>query len=437
MTKKPVVSVQKKCGLNLKCVELYKNALTCCNRSGPRTNTLQASGIIMLFYYTTKGGYMKSNNLPTGITLRKDGRYMWRFKYDGKTYSGYCDKLAKAKKQLNDKRYEVAHGLYSKDRKVSFSAWFNEWIDTYKTADCKISTLDFYRRNFHRYIEPEFGQRNISSLRPEQLQRFVTRMAKNYSKSTASTSHFLLYDSLQQAVQSGIISKNPMDSVTTPKFTRREKKKALTKEQEDKFLEYMKDSRYYPICRMATLTGMRIGEILGLSWSDIDYRTCEIHIRHTLSYIPGKGQYLDTPKSEASRRTIPMMKNGKLYSLLKERSIVQKKERLLVGKYWKPKAGLDDLVFTTEFGTPICDTNIRKEMDKAIARMQEEDKTVPHFSLHTLRHCFATRCIENGMDPKTLQAILGHSSFAVTMDLYCDVMEDTKRREMEKISAVL
>ena len=375
--------------------------------------------------------------LPVGITLRKDGRYMWRFKYNGQQFSGYTKKLSDAKKQMNDKRYEVEHGLYSKEQNIFFDAWFTEWLDTYKAAVCKKSTLNFYKNTYDRYIKPVFGKRKVKSLRADQLQRFTNQKAKEFSKSTASTINFLLYDSLQQAARNGIISKNPMDNTTPPKFKAGEKGKALAADQERLFLETVKDSGYYPLYRTATLSGMRIGEVLGLMWEDVDFTNEEIKISHTLCYNPNMGQYIDTPKSKASRRTIPMHKGGELFELMKKRRTDQKRQQLKAGKYWRPKEGMENLVFTSEVGTPHYDMNIRTHQREVIKQLRKEKKDFPSCTFHTLRHCFATRCIEAGMDPKTLQAILGHSTFAMTIDLYCDVMEETKQKEMKKVQAAL
>ena len=148
----------------------------------------------------------KEKNLPVGITMRKDGRYMWRFKYDGITYSGYCRKLPEAKKALRDKRYEVEHGIYSKEQNITVGSWFKEWLETYKTADCKESTLNLYRNVYKRYIKKEFGNRKLKTLRTDMLQRFLNDIAGRYSKAVASTVKFLLYDAIRQAVRNGIIA---------------------------------------------------------------------------------------------------------------------------------------------------------------------------------------------------------------------------------------
>ena len=379
----------------------------------------------------------KEKNLPVGITMRKDGRYMWRFKCDGITYSGYCRKLPEAKKALRDKRYEVEHGIYSKEQNITVGSWFKEWLETYKTADCKESTLNLYRNVYKRYIKKEFGNRKLKTLRTDMLQRFLNDIAGRYSKAVASTVKFLLYDAIRQAVRNGIIAKNPMDNITPPKFKERKKRGAMTEETQRKFLEAAKSSHYYPLYRIASLTGMRIGEVLGLQWSDIDFRAGEIRITHTLCYTPGLGRYLDTPKSEASKRIIPIEKNGEAYRLLKSWRIEQLQQRMRAGEYWCPLKGMEDIVFTTNNGTPHYDTNVRKDQKKIVKRLKEQGVEIDVCTFHTLRHCFATRCIENGMDPKVLQAILGHSTFAMTVDLYVDVMEETKRQEMQKIMEAL
>lgn len=205
----------------------------------------------------------ESKALPTGITLRKDGRYMWRFKYNGFTYSGYSRKLAEAKKAMRDKRYEVEHGLYSKEQNIIFDVWFKEWLEVYKAADCKESTLNLYRNVYDRYIKKEFGSRKLKMLRADMIQRFINEAAGKYSKSVASTINFLLYDAIRQAVRNGIIAKNPMDNTTPPKFKKQEKRGALTEETQRLFLEAAKESHYYPLYRLASLTGMRIGDADG------------------------------------------------------------------------------------------------------------------------------------------------------------------------------
>lgn len=360
----------------------------------------------------------KDSTLPKGVTLRKDGRYMWRCKYEGKQYSGYEKTVKEAEKALRNKKYELEHGIYAKASRLNVDTWF-----------------ETYRKTYKRYISPDFGKKQLKTLKPEQIQKFLNRMARTYSKSVFGNINFLLYDILDQAVKNQLLVQNPMQYTTRPATKKSEKRRALSRSETVSFLTAVEGTYYYDMFRLSTLTGLRIGEVTGLQWQDVDLKKKEIHIRHTLAWITGVGYFLQEPKSENSRRTIPLPE--KAVSLLRARKIAQGKHRLSYGECWQPLLGLSNLVFTTRYGTPIDGNNLRSEMRRILAEMKEKGTDITWASFHTLRHTFATRCIEEGMNPKTLQHILGHATLAITMDLYCDVMEDTKREEMAKIADAL
>lgn len=376
----------------------------------------------------------KDSALPKGVTLRKDGRYMWRCKYEGKQYSGYEKTVKEAEKALRNKKYELEHGIYAKASRLNVDTWFETWITTYRT-NCKPTTIETYRKTYKRYISPEFGKKQLKTLKPEQIQKFLNRMASTYSKSVFGNINFLLYDLLDQAVKNQLLAQNPMQYTTRPATKKREKRKALSRSETAAFLTAVEGTYYYDMFRLSTLTGLRIGEVTGLQWQDVDLKKKEIHVRHTLAWITGVGYFLQEPKSENSRRVIPLPE--KAMSLLRARKIAQGRHRLSYGEYWQPLSGLSNLVFTTRYGTPIDGNNLRSEMRRILSEMKEKGTDITWASFHTLRHTFATRCIEEGMNPKTLQHILGHATLAITMDLYCDVMEDTKREEMAKIADAL
>ena len=381
----------------------------------------------MAFFIKKEGIKMADKKkLPKGISfVPKRSLYRWRFRYDGKDYVGYCKTLKQAEKELSDKRYEVEHDLYRKEENITFDKWFNTWISTYKT-NCKESTLYEYKCSYECYIKPEFGERKLKLLQAEQLQKFINNMANEYSATVVKECKHLLDGALKQAYKQRKINRNPMEYVTMPKTKEPKKKGALSADQQQAFLNEAGSSKYYRLYKLATLTGMRIGEITGLQWSDVDFKNREIHITHTMSYIPKRGLYLDTPKSKTSIRTIPMIESA--YILLKEQRKNQQQQKL---------AGIENLVFTTQLGTGIQDTNIRRDMRKICDNLTDLGINRHDCTFHTLRHCFATRCIENGMEPKTLQTILGHATLAMTMDLYCDVMEHTKKEAMQRIANAL
>lgn len=377
----------------------------------------------------------EKKKLPKGIYLIPGkGLYRWRFRYDGLNYVGYSKTLKQAEKELSDKRYEVEHGLYCKEENITFDKWFNTWISTYKT-NCKESSLYEYKSTYEYHIKPEFGKRKLKLIRSEQLQVFINKMANKYSATVVKECKHLLDGALKQAYKERKINRNPMEYVTMPKTKVPKKKGALSADQQQTFMNEAGSSRYYRLYKLATLTGMRIGEITGLQWSDVDFENREIHITHTMSYIPKRGLYLDTPKSKTSIRIIPMIDSA--YALLKEQRKEQLKLKLQLSQYWPSAEGIGNLVFTTQIGTGIQDTNIRRDMRKICDNLTDLGINRHDCTFHTLRHCFATRCIENGMEPKTLQTILGHATLAMTMDLYCDVMEHTKKEAMQRIANAL
>ena len=107
-----------------------------------------------------------------------------------------------------------------------------------------------------------------------------------------------------------------------------------------------------------------------------------------------------------------------------------------MGELWKPEIGLDNLVFTNTYGKPIYRDRLNKEIDKIVNRITSSGYTFPHITPHTFRHTFATRSIEQGIQPKTLQTILGHTDLSTTMDTYAHVLPDTKAAEMQKLSGL-
>ena len=189
-------------------------------------------------------------------------------------------------------------------------------------------------------------------------------------------------------------------------------------------MEYAKDSYLYNLFAVMLRTGMRIGEMLGLKYTDIDKRKNVIHVKRTLYYANGEGYVEDAPKTKTSLRDVPM--TAATQELLEDQR-----------KYWGFKVErLDRYLFCNENGDPLSRARIQREIDQITKRITAAGHEFPHITAHVFRHTFATRAIEAGMQPQVLKTILGHSSLAMTMDLYSHVLPDTKADEMEKIANV-
>ena len=372
--------------------------------------------------------------LPSGISFRaSDGRYMGRFTYHGKSYTAYGKTAHEAKEKLESMKYEVIHGLYFKDDSVTVNAWFEIWIKDYKEPSVKAGTINVYYQNYNAYLRNYFGKYQLRDIRTDHIQRFYNKMAEKYSHNTLEICRAILNGMYTQAIRNELIQRNPVKNAVLPRDNKKKTANVLTLEEQNLFLRYAKASKHYQIYELALATGMRSGELRGLQWSDIDFNTKKIHVTHTLVYNKGK-LYLDSPKTASSERTIPML--GNVYSLLKEQRKAQIEERLLMGPYWTPLVGLDNLVFTNSEGKPINRDRFKRGIDNIVEHIRKDGIVFPHVTPHTFRHSFATRCVELDMEKKTLQTILGHSDFATTINTYVHVMPDTMASEMEKLSGI-
>ena len=392
------------------------------------------------FLNQRKGDTMTDKPLPKGITLRKDGRYMGRFMYRGEKYTVYGENPRKVKKELDNLRYEVEHSMYEKPSNITVDAWFWEWISTYKSRTIKPTTLERYQSYYKNHLQTPLGNKRLVDIRANDIQKILNAMAdQNFAKGTIKLARVALNGMFEQARKNKLIKENPLSDVTIPNGAGKRQRSSLTRQEQGLVLEYVGNyaSRFYTLYALALCTGMRQGELLGLRWQDIDFSKRVIHVTGTLTKLAAKGSkpYRTTPKTRTSYRDIPMTKES--YEILKCERKEQLRIKMQQGEQWKPLEGLEDLVFLSRTGKPRLKDNIGDANRRIIKRIQKNGKEITPFTFHSLRHTFATRAIENGMNPQTLKAILGHSSLSMTMDLYSHVMEDTKAEEMEKIGDML
>ncbi|MCI8824025.1 MAG: site-specific integrase [Lachnospiraceae bacterium] len=381
---------------------------------------------------------MAEKKLPKGVTLRKDGRYMGRVQINGERVSLYSDKLSDLINQMEDVKYQMKHGFYCRPKEIRVDEWFNTWIDEYKSLQCKSQTIRLYRNTYKRYIQEPIGRKKVTDVKPAVLQKIINGIHKaGYSRSIITSVQTIIKGMFLQALRDGIIINNPAKNLTLPRFRKvvKEERRVMSKEETDIFLKYAEKSAYYDYYRLALCTGLRINEAFALQWDDIDWKRKMICIKGTLVYESGQGVRKDSMKTVAGFREIPMIDASE--SLLKILRKKRAKTRILLGQNWKEREGLENLVLFNAFGSSLCDTNVRKDINRIVERINHDGIKFKHVTPHTFRHTFATRGLEAGIPLKVMQTILGHSSLSMTADLYSHVLPDTKAEEMKKLQGII
>lgn len=380
-------------------------------------------------YRDFMGKSLQGKELGSNISQRKDGRYQGSFvNRFGKRQYIYDTKLSELKKRLRAAQVSNDNATNIIPSDITVDEWFHTWMNIYKSG-CRNTTKMNYQVDYNR-VKDNLGSIKLSDLKLVQIQNAINSLKTTGTK-TASLK--ILRSMLEKAVDSELIAKNPAAKVVVLQKKECKPIRFMTKQETALLLEEVKDSVRYPLIVVTLGTGMRIGEVVGLTWDDIDFKNNIIHVRKTLCIVKGEaGLYFEfhEPKTEKGRRDIPMLPDVK--TALKNQYTI-KQDILKRGN--KPQVGFENLVFTTDTNGPVNTSCVRKILKQASDRINKKNPELNFEDIHphALRHTFATRCIESGMAPKTLQILLGHSNIKLTMDLYCHVTQETIDLEMGKL----
>ena len=369
------------------------------------------------------GKSLKGKELGPGISQRKDGTYQARFiDRFGKRVTIYDKTITGINKKLRDAKYEDDKELNVADNKITLDEWFDIWIKLYK-KNCRDTSIRFYRIVYNR-LKEELGWRKISSINSIVIQNVINNLKTDASREDCK---ILLVGMFNDAIKAELIQKNPATNIIAHiDNNETEEKRILTDEEIEWVYSYGEKSMAYPMIVICLETGMRIGEVLGLTWDDIDFDNNIIKVRHTLARLPNNGNpifELHQPKTKSGRRNIPMSK-------LVRKVLLEKK---IMSKNISNYRGFETLVFTTRGNNPYGQEQVLRAIYLIARKIQKDHPEFKRFSMHGLRHTFATKCIAKGMKPKVLQKILGHSSLSMTMDLYCHVTDETIEKEMSLV----
>lgn len=231
------------------------------------------------------GKDLQGKQLPSGIMQRPNGTYRARFKYKGEKYTLDNANLKELIEQMEELKYEVKHGIKGKGDNLILDAWFDVWLNTHKKKSIKESTRSRYDYCYKNYIQKKLGKRKLADFKPILLERLFQDMADNdYSTKTIRDIYNILSAVFKYAVHNRLITYNPCDGVELPK-TKKKPIRVLSVEEQSDVLRYAKGRLYENLIVTALGTGMRAGELLGLTDADLNFRKREITINKTLVHI--------------------------------------------------------------------------------------------------------------------------------------------------------
>ena len=355
------------------------------------------------------------------IYHRKDGRYEGRYvigkKPNGSTKFGYVygKRYHDVRRRLHEKRNEIEnHSPCIQQNCILLCEWFNSWLVHEVRFRVKEITYQTYERIIRNHINPSLGNIALDELSKEQIRSFLEVIkASSLADSTIQSIFRILSISLNCAWKQGKIIHNPCKEIRLLNLKSTEQYVLSNQEQER--LEYNITTSELPVI-LGLYTGMRIGEICALKWTDINWERRTISIQRTVNRIHVSNAsfktklLINTPKSRKSQRIIPI--SSRLLNLLQEYKNSHPDSLFVFGKSEQP-----------------CDP---RKLQRHLNRIAlSAGLTNIHF--HTLRHCFATRLLELGTDIKTVSELMGHSSAKTTLDIYSHSLMEHQRAAIEKM----
>lgn len=399
----------------------------------------------------------KHRVLRRGESIRQDGRYQFKYHVNGKAHFVYSwrleptDKLPVGRKpclSLRELEKQIGYDLDNWLDPVGKNITVNELVDRYLATKTGVKYNTQMNYNFVKNIlkAHPFGDTKISRVKTSDAKLFLIKLQQEDGRgySSVKTIRGVLRPAFQMAVDDDVLNKNPFgfqlagvvvnDSVT---------REAITKEQMNKFLKFVHDDnvycKYYEVIYILFHTGMRISEFCGLTISDIDLANNIVNIDHQLQRTSDMKYILDTTKTDAGTRKLPITQDVAdcFRAILEDR----KKPR-----YEKMIKGHTGFLFLDKNGNPEVAMHWQHRLNHMVKRYNDIYRVqMPNITPHVCRHTYCSNMAKSGMNPKTLQYLMGHSDISVTMNTYTHwgledaadelkKMEDVEkvRREMEK-----
>lgn len=320
---------------------------------------------------------------------------------------------------------ELGNGYAAQKRSPTIDDYLRTWLETSVKQRVRPLTYAGYKVNVEKHLIPTIGKIRLDQLTPPQVQRMINdRLAAGFSTKTVAYVLQVLRTALSLAVRWEMVPRNVAKLVDAPRIERKPVN-PLTPEEARKFLGAIRGHRLEALFTVALALGLRQGEALGLRWEDVDYVAGTLRVRNQLQRIDRK-LVLVPPKTAKSRRTLVMP--ALIVESLREHEKRQVAEKLWAGSSWE-EAGL---VFANRTGGP---TQARRVIEQFHALLEETG--MRHIRFHDLRHSCATLLLVQGVSPRVVMEVLGHSEIAITMNAYSHVVPELQREAAQRMQAIL
>ena len=389
-----------------------------------------------------------SNNrvLREHESQRANGTYEFKWTDKrGKRRAVYAKTLEELREKEKEVLKDIMDGIRTDKNSLTINDLYYRWEQLKKGL--KANTFQNYKYMYKQFVEPDFGKSRIVELKRTDVRAFYNYLAdeRHLKPCTIDSIHTVLHQVLELAVEDDYLRYNPSDNAL--KELKRahnkgeDKRRALTQTEQELFETFLSKphyERWKPIFTVMLYTGMRVGEICGLRWQDINLEDGTINVNHTLVYFDKGGSErcgfaINKPKTTAGERTIPMLPK------VRAAFIAERQFQEMCGlKCDATVDGYADFIFINRFGGVQHQGTLNKALRRIIRdcnyevldKEQKNPVLLPKFSCHSLRHTFTTRMCEAGVNIKAMQDILGHADAETTLQIYADATKELKRAEM-------
>jgi integrase len=364
------------------------------------------------------------------IRRRKDGRWEARYTVGRNPETGkqiqksiYANSQKEVLKQLHQIQADILSGNYLEPSKMTLGIWMDIWLSEYK-RDVKQTTKVSYSGNIKNHIKPELGSIPLQKLQAHHIQSFYNYLQHTgKSPQTIKNIHCALHGALERAVKLGYIRSNSSKVCTLPRTVKKEMQ-VIPNERMGEFLDRIKGDCFETLYHVVLFTGMRHGEIHGLTWDCVDFESGTILISKQLARErkPNGKYFLDTTKHDKVRKIKP----AKLVmAKLQQRKTEQNADKLRAGAAWN---NYWNLVFTDQTGGYLPQNRVRAHFKRIVKAMG-----MPDLRFHDMRHTYAMLSLMSGDDIKTLQENMGHHTAAFTLDVYGHVTDRMKEASAKRM----